>query len=254
MAGEDLLESGGDSSSDTAATGKDKKHKPLSKGQKIGVAIGVITILLVIWQIKKSQASSATTGTTTTPIDPQTGYPEGSAEDQAALAQIANAGSYGNQGIGSQAYPDTGTTTTSSGVDPSTGLSYSAEIASNASGIGTLQSEFQQIQTSLTSLTSDVQGLSTTSTQGPSPSGTWIPPAITPVAPVQPTSPTASKFPPLSTLLARVTTTEQDIAAAKKGVATTSGAEKQAWQAKLTSAQNTLVTQKATLTKAQAAA
>ena len=241
MAGEDLLESGGDSSPSESDT-KGKKKKPLSKGQKIGVGIGVVTILLVIWQIKKSQAANASS-TTTAPIDPQTGYPSGSAEDQAALAQLSGGGLYGNQGSGTYG-ADTGQTSTVSGNDPVTGMTYSAEIAQNAGGISTLQSDFTQLQGSITSLTSDVQGLSTNANQtyqqpyqsNPTPTPTSTTPTPTP-------TPT-SHLPTLATAEARIATTKKDIAAAQKGGP--------ADASKLASAKATLATQTATLNKVKA--
>ena len=97
MAGEDLLEDGGDSATGGKAG---KAHKPLSKGQKIGVGIGLVTILLIIWQVHKQSAANAASSSTSTPIDPTTGYPTGSAQDQAALQQMQSSSS----GSGSGSY------------------------------------------------------------------------------------------------------------------------------------------------------
>lgn len=245
MAGEDLLEDGGDSSS---AEKPVKGKKPLSKGQKIGVGIGVVTIVLFIYEIQKSKNAAAASATTTAPIDPQTGYPSGSAQDQAALAQMGNAsGAYGYQGQGSYgSYPSTGATSTTSGQDPVTGMTYSAEIAANAGGISTLQSDFTQLQGSITSLTSDVQGLSTNANQSPSSgfnqgAGETInnyytnPPASGGSGAAHPLT--------IAQAQARIATTNKDIAAAK--------AMGPAGASKLASAENALKTQTATLHKLQ---
>ena len=112
MAGEDLLEDSGSGDSSTGS-GTSKKHKPLSKPQKIGVAIGVLTIILVVVQIERSKSASTATAGASTPIDPETGYPEGSAEDQAALAAVDAGAPYPKTPIGdalpmSFVFPGTG--------------------------------------------------------------------------------------------------------------------------------------------------
>lgn len=163
MAGEDLLEGddGGTNDTSSSAKGSKKKHKPLSKGQKIGVAIGLITILLVIIQIEKSKAATtAAAGSTSssTPIDPQTGYPEGSAEDEAALAAI-NAGSTTSSGGDSGIDPSTGQTYDSEiqgeSIDPSTGLSYSSELSTDSGLLSTLGTEVTSYQNQITTLIND---------------------------------------------------------------------------------------------------
>ena len=189
----DLLDSGG-GGGDAPTTEPDgkKAKKPLSKGQKIGVVIGVVTILLVIVQIERSKSSS-TAAATSSPIDPTTGDPAGSAADQAALAQLgqeqaAGGGSYGGGGSYSDGSSPTGyDTSTVSGTDPSTGLSYSAEIASNASGISTLQ---DTITTDFSTITSEITGLSTTQPQTP----------VTPPTLQRSTGPTAAQTATLAKL------------------------------------------------------
>jgi len=145
MAGEDLLEGDDGGSNDSSAKGK-KGKKPLSKGQKIGLGIGLATIVLVIYQIKKGSASSAAAGTTTAAAatDPATGYPSGSIQDQQALASMngtssANGGSSGAYG----GYGSYGSS--------STGGGYNTDPA---------------VTSALNTLTSDVQGISTNLTQG----------------------------------------------------------------------------------------
>lgn len=91
MAGEDLLED--DTGTGAAAKGK---KKPLSKGQKIGLGIGIVTILLIIYQVRKQSAASASSSSATQPIDPATGYPSGSAQDQAALQAMQGSSASGS--------------------------------------------------------------------------------------------------------------------------------------------------------------
>lgn len=172
MAGEDLLEDSGSGDSSTGS-GTSKKHKPLSKPQKIGVAIGVLTIILVVVQIERSKSASTATAGASTPIDPETGYPEGSAEDQAALAALESGSGAGSSGGGDGGGgdggvdPATGQTYSSeigalgadysnAGIDPATGVSYSSELSTlgtnytNALGdITSLQQEFTQYQQSV---------------------------------------------------------------------------------------------------------
>lgn len=160
MAGEDL-DLGDDGGANDTAGAKGKKHKPLSKGQKIGVAIGAITILLVIVQIERSKSASAATTTATTsstPIDPQTGYPSGSAADQAALAQMASAADQGSYGSGYYGSDGTGGSSSSldTGTDPSTGASYSSEIAANSGALSTLGTDFQTLENQFSSLQGEV--------------------------------------------------------------------------------------------------
>lgn len=121
MAGEDLDldESGADG-------GKKGKHKPLTKGQKIGIGIGLATILLIIYQVKKQSAANASTSASSSAIDPLTGYPTGSAQDQAALSSMysgsASTGSYPGSGGGGGYYGGGTTTTDTSGSDLATYL------------------------------------------------------------------------------------------------------------------------------------
>ena len=126
MAGEDLLEGDDGGSNDTSGGGKKGKHKPLSKGQKIGLAIGVVTILLIIYQVRKQNAANAAASgsAASAATDPLTGYPAGSAEDQAALAAMygQSAPSSGSSSGGTDTTggvtgtaPTTGQTTTPSG-------------------------------------------------------------------------------------------------------------------------------------------
>jgi hypothetical protein len=151
MAGEDLLEGSDGGSNDTDAKSKGKK-KPLSKGQKIGVIIGGVTILLVIVQIERSKASASTAATTSTtaPIDPTTGYPSGSPEDQAALANMGSSGGGGSgysSGYGSSTDPS---------VDPSTGASYSSEIGANTTALSTLGTDFTALENQFSTLQGEV--------------------------------------------------------------------------------------------------
>jgi hypothetical protein len=151
MAGEDLLE-------DDTGDGTKKKHKPLSKGQKIGVAIGVVTIILFIYEIEKNKSNAAAAVTTTTPIDPQTGYPEGSAQDQAALAQLGGAGATPGYSTGSDGgYYSPSNPDPTAGIDPSTGQSYSSELT-------TLGTDFQSLQNSYSTLSQQVATWSSTGT------------------------------------------------------------------------------------------
>jgi hypothetical protein len=172
----DLLDSGGDGGAPAGDAHGKKPKKPLSKGQKIGVVIGVVTILLVVVQIERSKASTAAAASpaSSTPIDPQTGFPEGSAQDQAALSQIgssAGAGGLGSGGGGYYSVPTSSATQTDpfQGTDPSTGLSYASEISSNTTGISTLQQEWSS---EFSTLSTEIAGISTTQTQpGTSPAG-----------------------------------------------------------------------------------
>jgi hypothetical protein len=175
MAGEDLLEDDTGTSSTSSTDGPDgkKKKKPLSKGQKIGVAIGLVTIVLFIYEIEKNKSAAATAGasTTSTPVDPQTGYPQGSAEDTAALAAMNGSGSgsgyygggssdgYGSVSTSSGIDPTTGATYASEmGTDPSTGISYSSELASSGTALSTLGTEYSTLQGQFTTLESTLPG------------------------------------------------------------------------------------------------
>lgn len=129
MAGEDLLEEGGDSTTNTAPDGK-KKHKPLSKGQKIGVAIGVITIVLVIVEIERNKANAATTAASATPA---------SATDPGAAYEDSGGG--GGSGYWS------GDSGGDNGLDPSTGIPYSTELSTLGSEYTNLNSEYTTLQT-----------------------------------------------------------------------------------------------------------
>jgi hypothetical protein len=149
MAGEDLLEGTDGGANDTR--GKKGKKKPLSKGQKIGVVIGGITILLVLVQIERSKASAGTSATTATaPIDPTTGDPSGSAADQAALAAMQSAAGSSGGGGG---YYDSGSS--DSGTDPATGASYSSEISANATAWSALGPEITALEAQVSSLSSN---------------------------------------------------------------------------------------------------
>lgn len=143
MAGEDLDLGDDGGTNDTGKGGKGKKHKPLSKGQKIGVAIGAVTILLIVFQIKKGSSSSSSSTTASAPIDPQTGYPTGSAEDQAALAQISasqSGATAADGGGGSGGYYDSGGGG-DSGTDPATGVSYSSEFSTLGAEVTSYQNQ-----------------------------------------------------------------------------------------------------------------
>ena len=149
MAGEDLLEGDDGGTNDTdGAPGKKGKKKPLSKGQKIGVAIGLVTIVLFIYEIQKNKSASSSSGAagTTSTIDPQTGYPSGSAADQAALSQLS--GSSGGGYYGSGGYytsPSSSSTDPFQGVDPSSGATYASEL-------NTLGSDYSGLNAQLTTL------------------------------------------------------------------------------------------------------
>lgn len=135
MAGEDLLEGDDGGSNDTSpAKGGKKKHKPLSKGQKIGVVIGVVTIVLVIYQIRKSNAASAST---TSSIDPATGYPTGSAQDLAALAEQQGTGSAaGGSGSSIGGLSGSGVGTTDTGTTDTSGTGSQGWWSSHGHGQG----------------------------------------------------------------------------------------------------------------------
>ena len=85
-------------------------NTPIGKVPKKGaviVGVGGAAVLGIVWYRSKQQAASSTSSTDTSQsgeIDPATGYPYGSPEDQAALSQIqASSGGYGplyNYGIG----------------------------------------------------------------------------------------------------------------------------------------------------------
>jgi hypothetical protein len=100
MAGEDL-----DLDETGSEGGKNGKRKPLSQGQKIGIGIGIVTILLIIYQVRKqSAANAAASSSSSAAVDPLTGYPSGSPQDQQALASMysasASTGSYPGSGGG----------------------------------------------------------------------------------------------------------------------------------------------------------
>jgi len=180
VAGEDLDEDTSDSSSAPGAAGK-KGKKPLNKGQKIGVAIGVVTILLFIYEIKKNSAATAATAASATtpaaaPIDPQTGYPSGSVQDQNALAAINGTSSYANGNSTGGSY----------------GSSGSGSYGGGGGGMSTLQSEYAALEAQLTTLTSDVNGLSTNNNQTTPPPVT-TPPVLPPI--LTPPITTISKLP-----------------------------------------------------------
>jgi hypothetical protein len=220
MAGEDLLEGTDGGTNDTDAKGgKGKKHKPLSKGQKIGAAIGAITILLVVYQIKKGQASSAASTTSSAAIDPQTGYPVGSAQDQAALATLNGTsaaqgyGSYSGGGGGGGGYYSGGSST-DSGTDPATGQSYSSELSSIGSEYTTLGNEYNSLQTEFSTWSSSPPA----GTQPPAPT----PPTGTPTGTVVKgvaggkTGPTVSSSQNLANLNATLKRDEQGNTAGDK--------------------------------------
>jgi hypothetical protein len=217
MAGEDLLEGADGGTNDTTGA-KGKKHKPLSKGQKIGVAIGAITILLVVYQIKKGQASSSSSTTASAPIDPQTGYPAGSAQDQAALAQIAasqsaasSAGQYGTGGGGGSWSGGSDGSSSSSGIDPSTGQSYSSEIAANNTALSSLGQDYTTLEQQWSSFTSNPGQSGGVGEETPgNPTG-----AIGPATPAAPT-PTATQSANLVKLEAELNRDEQGTPTAGK--------------------------------------
>lgn len=198
MAGEDLLEGDDGGANDTADTKGAKKHKPLSKGQKIGAAVGIVTILLVIYQIKKSEAATSTaSATASAPIDPQTGYPEGSAEDQAALAAIQSSGGAGSMySSGGGGWTGDTSSTDTSGLDPSTGATYSSELS-------TLGTNYTSLETALSALQGDFtsyQGQTAIPTPTvPTPNGT-----PGPTAPAPTTSPSAVQSANLANLEAEL--------------------------------------------------
>lgn len=145
MAGEDLLE-GDDGGSNDTSGGKGKKHKPLSKGQKIGVGIGLVTILLVIVQIEKSKAASA--GTTTVSGTNQTAADQAAAADEAALASGGYGGGGASYDTGTD--PATGETYASeiqaASIDPNSGATYSSEFSTLGQDYQTLANQFTALQ------------------------------------------------------------------------------------------------------------
>jgi hypothetical protein len=220
VAGEDLLEGtdGGSNDTGSASGPGSKKKKPLSKGQKIGLVIGLVTIALVVIQIErsKSAASSAATSTST-PIDPETGYPEGSAQDQAALANLAaqsGGGSYGAQG-GSDGYGSSDSSGASD-TDPATGISYSSEIGTINGTLGTLGTDLTGLESQFSTFQSDVPPATTPST---TPTAATTPTTTT-------TSPTSSSTanPALNTTLANLA--KDEAAAAKDPTAKNTAAVK----------------------------
>lgn len=83
--------------------------KGLLRGKNKWYVVGALAAiaLLVFIFVRKSNSNSATGGSTT-PIDPATGLPQGSAQDQAALAAQASAGGLGAPQGATGAIGDTG--------------------------------------------------------------------------------------------------------------------------------------------------
>jgi hypothetical protein len=173
MAGEDLLEGTDGGANDTDA--KKGKKKPLSKGQKIGVAIGATTIVLVLVQIERSKGAASTSTSTTTPIDPLTGDPEGSAADQAALSAMQNGTGSSGDGAGGGYYSSPSSGSDDGGTDPATGATYSSEIAGLVTANSALGTDFTNLEAQWSSLSSN---------PNPPATGTTPPPtSTTPAAP-----------------------------------------------------------------------
>jgi hypothetical protein len=152
---------------------------------------GVLVAVIAYVRSKKSGTSSSSTSSSA--IDPSTGYPAGSAEDTAALQAAAT-----DSTIAATAPATTSTTT---GDGSSTGYSgdgggggYGSEILTAIDGL----------QTTLTGMTlTDTAPPSTTSTP---PSTTSPPPGITftPLAPATPQPPTAAQTQNLTNLEAEL--------------------------------------------------
>jgi hypothetical protein len=173
MAGEDLLEDDTGTGSKTGPDGK-KGKKPLSKGQKIGLGIGLVTIVLFIYQIEKGKAaSSSTAASSTAPIDPTTGYPSGSAQDESALAGSGTGGAGGfSSGGGGGFFSDPSSSAAPAtdpfqGVDPSSGQTYASELSTLGSDYSGLQSQYTTLQQAFTTWSSTGTTTPPTTTTSP---------------------------------------------------------------------------------------
>jgi Fibronectin type III domain len=143
-------------------------------GYVIGGGAVVLGIVGIAWYRHEKNAAASSAGNTaaaasSTPIDPETGYPEGSPEDEAALAQL-NSGYYGSSeeegtiaGSGGQALyydPADGLYDLTSPYEGTAGTATSS--ASANTGPGTFTSNAYWVQYAI----ENVQGYSATDIQG----------------------------------------------------------------------------------------
>jgi hypothetical protein len=178
---------------DSSSPASGKKKGKVSKGMKISILIGIITIFLFIYQIRKSQSASTTTAAT----DPQTGYPAGSAQDEAALASLGSAaGSGSSYDSGTGTDTTTGTTTTSDpfqNIDPGTGASYASELETANGMLSTLGTDYAGLETAYSTLASEVTQPSGVTPPGGSVGTTIGPSTITGLSTAQQTALTTTQ-------------------------------------------------------------
>lgn len=185
-----------------------RAHRPEVLG-----GIGFVVAAFAYYKSKHPSSSSTASSSTaaTTSIDPSTGYPAGSAADEAALAQQA-------AGTAISSVPTSGDGSTSGYADGG-GTGYSG----GGGGISTIETDLAGIQSSISALSlTQTTPPGTTSVTPPSVTTTPPSPVVTPTPPpTTPAAPTATQTANLKNLNRELTKDEAGSTAGDKASVTT---------------------------------